>query len=390
MARPLLRRPGPSRGVRSRATLALLGCWAGACGPARPAGPALVVADPVADLGAAWEGARLAHEFLLTSGGDTPVAIVDRRADCGCTVARLERLGPGGERAPYVLGEPLAPGERLAVPVEVETRGRPGRTPRTVHLVQEHGAVLALSVVADVRPWLVAEPASLPPLSVPEGRSGEVRFAVRQAEDRPVALRASRAGLPPWVEVEVTPAGPGTDDGRARRFDVRVRVTADAPRGTRGYAVRLETDEPVPGAPPLEDGTPPVHHLLVELAVEVLGPVSLRPPSLGFGVVRPRETVSRTVRLTGHDPAFELPEPRARLEPVRRDEPFPLAAAASLRTRRVAGENAWDVELVLSDLDESLRGNFLARLVVETGHPRLPELEASVLGVALGEPGGGR
>ena len=379
-------RPGRPGSASSGATL-ILAAWAGAaCSTEeRVPGPSLVCDSPVIDLGAVWEGALLLHEFLLASQGDEAVRVLSSTADCGCTVTRIERRLAGGRRAPYELGTPLPPGEELAVPVEVATRGKPGRTPRNVHLVLGDGSRLTLSVQAEVRPWLVAEPSRLDPVSFPEGESGQLTFHVRQAEGRPFALTAERIGLPPWIEVVARPVAGSAADGRAERFLVRVDFTPETPRGTRGYVVQLASDDEIPEAPRV-DGRAPVFRLLQEVAVEVLGPLSLEPPRLTFGVVRPHETVARSVRLVCHDEDFVLGEPRVRIEPLTADGPFLLGPSARLRTRQVAGQNAWDIELSLSDLDPLLRGNIFARLVVETGHPRLPELQASVLGVALGPP----
>ena len=286
---------------------------------------------------------------------------------------------------PYELGEELAPGTPLVLDVEVNTRGKRGRTPRKVHLIwqQAQGPPqrMQLTVHSDIRPWLVAEPHAQALVVAREGEAAETSFVVRQSEGEAFALSATRQGLPPWVQVEVEPRSAEGD--RAREHHVTVRFDGSAPRGIRGYGVRLEADARNPeGYVDPASGEKPFFSLLHEVSIDVRGPVGLRPPSLTFGAVRPGQIVSRTVRVESHDPGFTLEEPRAQLQPLKRDEPFYLADCASIRARP-AGEGAWDVEVTLAELDARIQGNFFARLVIETGHPDLPELEASLMGVAL-------
>ena len=59
------------------------------------------------------------------------------------------------------------------------------------------------------------------------------------------------------------------------------------------------------------------------------------------------------------------------------------SVVAHLSTRRVPGENAWDIQLLLEGLAPEVPRTFLARLVVETGHPREPLLEAPIHGFHL-------
>jgi len=349
------------------------GC--GAHGTGRPASAALHVSSETVDFGPTWEGTILRHSFHLEVGPE-PLRILESESDCGCTLTSIQCAD-----GPYELGRELAPGTPLVLDVEVQTRGKRGRTPRKVQLVWQKAdgppQRSRLTVYADVRPWLVAEPPPGAPLVTREGQAVETSLVVRQLEGEAFSLRASRKGLPPWVEVLVEP---GT---RASRHQVRVRVTGDAPRGIRGYGVTLESDRKnTAGFVDPETGELPCFTLLHELAVEVRGPVGLRPPSLSFGAVRPGQVVSRSVRVESHDPGFTLAEPQALLAPLKPDEPFYLADSASIRAR-AAGEGAWDVEVTLDGLDARIQGNFFARLLIETGHPDLPYLEASLMGVAV-------
>ena len=62
---------------------------------------------------------------------------------------------------------------------------------------------------------------------------------------------------------------------------------------------------------------------------------------------------------------------------------FALGRTASVVTRRVPGENAWDIQVLLSGLEEEVPNNFRARLVIETGHPKEPRFESQIIGIRM-------
>jgi len=352
---------------------------------ATSAGP-LAVERPLRDFGEVWEGAVLEHEWTVAVRED--LALNEPSTDCGCTLALLEREGPSG-RAPYAPGDPLAAGDRLHLRVEYDTRGRQGPSGRKVVLTSPSGASLLLRVEADVRPWLVAEPQRLAFERVREGEGAEREILVRSASGEPFGLVATRRALPDWVEVTPTPEG--GDGTRAPVWRVRVRLLADAPRGTYGYPIELVSDVHHGGS---SDGGTRAHAVAPTWPLQVVGPVALSTPSLDFGVVHPDEVVSRTLRLEGFEPGFSLAAAGARLEPLRSgsatgeegEPPFLLQRTARVRVLPER-DGAREIEVTLDGLDPELQGSFLARLVVDTGHPAIPRLEALVRGVRL--PDGG-
>lgn len=342
------------------------------------AGP-LAAAQPMLELGRVFEGRILEHEWELRV--HAPTAVSAARTDCGCTLARLERGGPAGRLA-YELGAPLAEGERLFVSLRYDTRGRRGPAPRAVTLSLAGGGVLALTLAADVQPWLLVEPDELSFQRVLEGQGAECAFEVRSVSGTPFHLRATRLALPAWVELELAPVGPDAD-GRARLWRARARLGSAAPRGTFHYPLELASDEAIPHAG--VEGGERFFSVAPGWRLQVVGPVALSSPSLDFGLVRANETVAQSVRLESFDPGFIPDAATAHLEPVRAGEPFPLGRTARVRTR--PDGRGCDIELVLAGLDGEVGGNFLARLVVETGHPALPRLEALVRGVRAPEGG---
>jgi uncharacterized protein DUF1573 len=364
--------PGPS----TLGTL-LAALLAPACEPDAPAaaGP-LVTAEPRIDFGTVFEGRVLEHEWQLEVRA--PVAVSAAKSDCGCTLARLELEGPGGSQA-YELGTPLAAGQRLRVDVRYDTRGRRGPAARAVTLVHDGGEPFVLQLVADVQPWLSLEPAELAYTRVVLGEGAVREFRVRAVGGEAFGLQATGVALPPWVKVELAPVAPGAD-GRATGWSGSVRLGKDAPRGNYSYPIELVSDVAIP------DGGERRFSISPAWTLQVVGVVALSSPTLEFGLVTGNEVASRSVRLESFDPAFAPSHVVARLEPIKAGEDLPLARTARLRTD-TAGQEC-RIELTLDGLDAAVSGTFLARLVVETGHPALPRLEALVRGVRAPDGGG--
>lgn len=364
----------------------LLAVACGGDGSPTPALPAtyLVSRAPVADLGTVWEGAVLEHVFELETRGTQDLVLREVGADCGCTVPSLEVVRPqDGEPAPYEPGTPIPPGSKLILQVRYNTSGKVGEAPRSVHMIGNlpQGRTDVI-LRANVRRWLKVEPerVDLPELFVAD--STETRFHVSSPDGTPFELTHVALAIPDQVVVRLEPDHPG-EDGRASAWDVIVELGPNLPTGTHGYPIQLRSDVENPDASPDEEGHRPVFAAMPFIGIRVVGLVSTDPGRLTFGVVQAGETVSRTVRVSSHDPGFHLPEPRARLEPLKPDEPFPLGRTARITTRAVPGEEAWDVQLLLDGLDPGVPRTFLARLVIDTGHPEVGRLEVPVTGAHL-------
>jgi hypothetical protein len=370
-----------------------LACGGGlvACADAPQAPDGLACAEPEVDFGPVWEGAVLEHEFVFTAGGTAARTIENVRSDCGCTVGALLLEPPGGgAQEEYVDGTPIAPGSRLLVRARYDTRGKRGSVPRTLTLYTSDGAT-SVVLRAEVRPWLVVEPEGRDLPRLDDRSEARTTFRVTSAEGEPFGLAPSGLGIPDLVRVEPVPVAPGAD-GRSASWDVAVTLPAGMPRGSHVYPIELRSDVGLEHADPASGRA--THAISPWITVQVVGPVSLSPPNLSFGVVDHEATVARTVRLLCHDQDFVLGEPELELLPVRSGEEFALARTATLSARPVEGENAWDVQLLLSGLDPGVQGTFLARVSVGTGHPGEPRLEAPVTGVVLpagaaGAAGGG-
>jgi hypothetical protein len=204
---------------------------------------------------------------------------------------------------------------------------------------------------------------------------------VRTLSGERVRLRATGVALPPWVTLRLSPESPD-DTGRAALWHVHVALGPEAPRGTFRYPLEMESDVAIPGPAAREPGASGEERrftIAPAWTLQVVGPVALSTPHLEFGLVHADETVARTVILESFDPAFTPRTATARLEPVKAGDAFPLARTAEVRTRPESRGCA--IEVTLAGLDREVAPAFLGKLVVETGHPALPRLEALVRGV---------
>ncbi len=334
--------------------------------------PGLSCAEPSVDFGSTWEGSVLAHEFAFRMGPGEPLAVDKVRADCGCTTARLERLAAGeDERRAYAEGDLLQPGDQLFLGIEYQTRGKRGRVPREITLYTEAGTY-QVEVLADVAPLLVFEPPGLDLGLLRSTESVRETVEVSSSDGRPFQLRFTGRGVPEAVTARPEPIAPDAS-GRSARWSVEVTVGPDMPLGPHLYTVELESDLTH------EDGRAVAVQPWVRL--KAVSRVGLEPQQIDFGAVPQEEMVSRTVRLSGYDDV-PLPEPTAALVAAR-EQDAPLAELAQITVQAVPDQNAWDVQILLPALDGRLRGTFLGRLVVETGHPEEPRIEASLHGLAL-------
>jgi hypothetical protein len=335
------------------------------------------------------EGARLRHEFPLEVCGTEPLVVDAVRADCGCTAARFDVVGADGARVPYEEGSPLAPGTALVVDVTFDTTGKPGEGERVITLYcNEPDGRVRLTIAADVRSFLLVEPAltSLERMSVTERR--ELALTVRSAEGERFALAFDDAGVPAAVSATLEPDAPDAA-GRAARWRARVTIGPGMPAGPRVLPLRFVSDVRREDGAVIADGAPRFIEALVAPTLVVDPAVILAPRALDFGTLAGDETVARSVRVVCTDPGFALPEPSVELLPLEEGDPLPLRDTAELSVRPADGQaDAWDVQLLLQGLSPAVGATFAARLRIATAHPAAAVLEAAVTGARKPVPGG--
>jgi len=329
------------------------------------------------DLGELWQGEVVEHTFSLLSRGPAAAEVTQVRASCSCTVAELYTLDPDGGRGAFSPGERVPPGHRLMVRMRYDTSRSSGPVPRTLSVYSSNTgeSTLPLTLLADVRPWLVVEPHELVfgRLSTLDERTRSCR--IRSNSGERFGLRLPDGSALPGLDLELVPEG-ADGQGRAEQWELRAQLGPGASAGLMSTDLELITDVAFPQASESGVEAPGQQRALLRLLALVFEPVSAQPARLDFGRLRAGSATSRVVRIESHDPEFELDEPAVYL----RGAPLEGSGVPRLSLRPVEGRNAWDVELLFEALPEGALGSFQAILVVEVGHPALQTVEVPLGG----------
>ena len=338
----------------------------------------------VHDFGTVGEGSKVEHLFRLRSTGEEDLTIINVSPECGCTAADLELLLPDGERAIYQQGTPIPVGGELVLATSFDSHGRTGIQDKKIRIYANvPGGVTTLTLKARVRAWLNVQPifASVGQMSVLDTR--EATFTVSSVAGERFGLRNTRRTLPEHVSVVLEPLDADAD-GKASMWKAIATLGPGIPEGTKSYLLELITDRENPTGVLSEEGTRETFRVAPTISVRVVGRVSAIPPNISFVIMRPDQTVAQTVRVTSHDPDFELPEPQVEIVPLREGANMAFVETSRITTRRVEGENAWDIEVLLDGLSGTVDRTFHGRLRIRTGHPEEPALEVTISGIKRG------
>ncbi len=341
----------------------------------------LVVVDGAeqVDLGSLVQGQVVEHTFILESKGAGPVVIAGAHNSCGCTVTQLMRVLPDGTRETFAYGMSLNPGERVELRAKVDTDAKKGALISTVTVQLDGGAPpLSLRMNADVRAFLELDPPSyimIGRMAANESREGSV--AIRSTTGEPFGLELAAVGLPEFVKVDLQPVEPGPD-GRATQWRAGVVVGPDASEGAhQTWQLRFVSDVPTPGAMANPEGKPRMQSTATFIvAEEITGLVRASPAFVPFGLVRPGQTVTRTVRFESLDPDFQLPSD-PQVEIVKRNDTVDAIIASCLTTTVAVLDEGRVVEVTftLADVPDSYEGNLGGIVRVHVGHPSKPVIE---------------
>jgi len=219
-----------------------------------------------------------------------------------------------------------------------------------------------------------------------DGRS-HVLFSVRPVlpdqgafkldlEDRP---------LPGGMTIDLEPLEPD-GDGRAKSWKVVVKIGEGLNEGRIGYPINLLSDRLIEGAPAQADGSPTVYTTTAMVSALVKGLISYNPLYLSYGLVRPGQIQSRTLRIECNDPDFDFPPDVATkiVAPGNVEQESPYAEHFSASVRPAADGKALDVELTLNGMPDGMNSSFQGKLVVVTGHPTKEQVEVLFSGVCRG------
>lgn len=90
--------------------------------PAQVSGPKINVLTKSHNFGNIAEGVTVSHNFVISNNGDDLLKILDIKAGCGCTVAKLDK-------------NELKPGESTRIKVDFNSTGRIGNQKKEVVIV---------------------------------------------------------------------------------------------------------------------------------------------------------------------------------------------------------------------------------------------------------------
>jgi hypothetical protein len=109
----------------------------------------VVFKEKTHDFGAVLTGSRLPWQFRYANDGETTVSVVDVNSSCGCLVA-------------YNVDQRIEPGSTGEINLTLSTSGsQPHKVQRNVTVHFDDGSTSILEVMADVRPPLSVQPATL-------------------------------------------------------------------------------------------------------------------------------------------------------------------------------------------------------------------------------------
>lgn len=349
-----------------------------------PAGPParLEVDKSDHDFGTVIEGEVVKHVFQLKSAGQGPLVITQAKPTCGCTLGRLSVKKADGSLELYKFGDPIAPGTELEMEAELNTKNKHNAASSKINVFcNDPRGTVTLGLTAMVDTYFRMTPTALDFGELSVADVVEKTCEVTGKRPGPFMLSLEARPLPQGVNCTLMPINPGPD-GKADKWTVKVTVGPDCREGNTGYPLALLSDQEIAGAAPGPDGKQPRYSATLMLTARVRGLISYDPQYLSFGLVRPGQIVSRTLRVQSFDPKFQMGLPELSILGANDQTPeFKFKEQFSVNARPTADGKAVEVELTLNGLPESADGAFQGRLVIKTGHPAKPEIQVLFSGV---------
>jgi hypothetical protein len=338
------------------------------------------------NFGKVMQGDVLNHKFNLQSSGEEDLVIKQAKPTCGCTVAQIMAQDNEGQMVPYQFGKPLPPGRKIEIQATLHTQNKRGHAGSKINVfTNDPRGQTILSLEADVDPFFNVNPPSINFTSMSQKDTATDKLTVTTGKGQRVKLTAIKDNLPQGLKVELKPLDEDAE-GKSSRWELVATAGPGLVEGSLAYSVTLRSDMPIPGGEKMPNGQAPSYEVTATIMARVTGAVSYNPQFVSLGLIRPGQAMSRTLRVTSHDPEFKLTAPAVSIQG--RDTPeWDLAKNFTTVVRPVANENAVDVEVTLNGMPESLSGSFSGMLVVKVGHPDKPEIKIPITGVCRGGSG---
>ena len=338
------------------------------------------------NFGKVMQGDVLTHKFNLQSSGEEDLVIKQAKPTCGCTVAQI-MIEENGTFVPYQFGKVIPPGKKVEIGATLHTQNKRGHAGSKINIfTNDPRGQTILSLEAEVDPFFQVNPASINFNQMSAKDTATDKMTVSTTKGDRVKLTPIKDNMPQGLKIDVTPLDADAD-GKATRFEVTVTAGPGLAEGNLAYSLPLRSDAPIPGGEKMPNGMAPAYEISATIMARVTGAISYNPAFVSLGLIRPGQTLSRSVRITSHDPAFKLTDAKVAIQ-GRDTADWEFAKFFTPVVRPVAGENSIDVEVTLNGMPESLTGSFSGTLLVQIGHPEKPEIKLPITGVCRGGSAG--
>lgn len=353
--------------------------------PVAPPDPKVRLEVPITDhdFGSMIEGEIARHTFDMTSAGENPLIIVSAKPSCGCTISQAKVEGEGGQFVEYHYGQPIAPGKKVKIEAELNTKNKHNLAQSKINIqCNDPRQIVTLGLSAMVDTYFLSTPASLDfgELSTTDMR--ELTATVSSKRGGKFKLRQDAVGVIPGMKVELKPVA-ADEQGAAERWEVKVTMGPDCREGNMGYPVQLRSDQLVQGAQIGADGQAPSYGASVMVQAKVRGLITYEPQYLSFGLVRPGQSLTRTLKLSCYDPKFQLTQPVS-MKLVGQSDAVPefrWADKFEVLAKPSADGRTMDIDVTLKGMPEGSDSAFQGRVMIETGHPSRPKIYVLFSGV---------
>ncbi|HTF88003.1 MAG TPA: DUF1573 domain-containing protein [Planctomycetota bacterium] len=353
--------------------------------PVIPAGPPGKLDCPVVDhdFGAMIEGEIARHTFDMSSTGENPLIIASAKPSCGCTISHVKVEGEAGAFVDYTYGLPIAPGKRVQLEAELNTKNKHNQAQSKINIqCNDPRQIVTLGLTAMVDTYFASTPAQLDFGEMSTTDSREQTAMISAKRGGKFKLHQEMMGAIPGFKVDIKPTNPD-ETGAAERWEVKVTMGPDCREGNQGYPVQLRSDQLVPGAPVGPDGQAPAYGAQVMVQGRVRGLISFEPQYLSFGLVRPGQELTRTLKISCFDDKFQLAQPKS-MKLVGQSDAVPdfrWAENFEVTAKPAADGKTMDIDVTLKGMPAGSDTAFQGRVLIETGHPARPTIAVLFSGV---------
>ncbi|NLY00867.1 MAG: DUF1573 domain-containing protein [Rhodopirellula sp.] len=322
------------------------------------------------DFGTVARGASVEHRFPLENIYLEDAHIASIRSSCGCTLVEVTRPS-------------LKTYERSEVVAKLDTKRFSGRRDATLTVVfdKPFPAEVQLHVYAFIRGDVVVQPAQARFESIEQGVEAKQTLLITYAGRNDWQIVGVRANQP---YLQCAAVERGRNQGQVT-YELQITLKPDAPLGYLRDQVVLVTN----------DRDPNTAQVPVPVEAVVVAGVQVRPSPLTLGVLRPGQTVTRTLVVqakkafhvlgaTGPDDRFkfQLPEDAQVVQLV------PVTFTADTSSGKVAGTIRLETDLAdTSALEVTVNGQVvLPASPAAASEPQANEEDGDLPADSLPEP----